>query len=167
MDDLALDHRLVGAIYHGVLDPSAYAEIARFFETTVVDRLVDRAPDDLRGLSAVSEVLQHLSRAEHIFDLSNRGPSRNLEQLLEAQPYVAFAVTTTGRIVRAQVLTLRGRAFVERARALGAGDGYILRTHIFPNVLPLIFANTVLIVAVAILSEADGEIKSGGNGFHQ
>ena len=28
----------------------------------------------------------------------------------------------TGRIVRAQVLTLRERAFVERARALGAGD---------------------------------------------
>jgi peptide/nickel transport system permease protein len=60
----------------------------------------------------------------------------------------------TGRIVRSQVLTLRERAFVERARALGARDTYILRTHILPNTLPLIFANTVLIVAVAILSEA-------------
>jgi len=60
----------------------------------------------------------------------------------------------TGRIVRAQVLTLRERPFVERARALGAGDTYIIRTHILPNTLPLIFANTVLIVAVAILSEA-------------
>jgi peptide/nickel transport system permease protein len=60
----------------------------------------------------------------------------------------------TGRIVRAQVLTLKERAFVERARALGARDRYIIRTHILPNTLPLIFANTVLIVAVAILSEA-------------
>jgi peptide/nickel transport system permease protein len=60
----------------------------------------------------------------------------------------------TGRIVRAQVLTLRERAFVERARAIGAGDTYIIKTHILPNTLPLIFANTVLIVAVAILSEA-------------
>ena len=60
----------------------------------------------------------------------------------------------TGRIVRAQVFTLRERAFVERARALGAKDSYIIRTHILPNTLPLIFANTVLIVAVAILSEA-------------
>ncbi len=60
----------------------------------------------------------------------------------------------TGRIVRAQVLTLRERAFVERARALGASDPYIIRTHILPNTMPLIFANTVLIVAVAILSEA-------------
>jgi peptide/nickel transport system permease protein len=60
----------------------------------------------------------------------------------------------TGRIVRAQVLTLRERAFVERARALGASDPYIIRKHILPNTLPLIFANTVLIIAVAILSEA-------------
>ena len=60
----------------------------------------------------------------------------------------------TGRIVRSQVLTLKERAFVERARALGASDRYIIRTHILPNTLPLIFANTVLIVAVAILSEA-------------
>ena len=60
----------------------------------------------------------------------------------------------TGRIVRSQVLTLKERAFVERARALGATDSYIIRTHILPNTLPLIFANTVLIVAVAILSEA-------------
>jgi peptide/nickel transport system permease protein len=60
----------------------------------------------------------------------------------------------TGRIVRSQVLTLRERAFVERARALGAGDWHIIRHHILPNALPLIFANTVLIVAVAILAEA-------------
>ncbi len=60
----------------------------------------------------------------------------------------------TGRIVRAQVLTLKERAFVERARALGASDRHIMRVHILPNALPLIFANTVLIVAVAILAEA-------------
>ena len=60
----------------------------------------------------------------------------------------------TGRIVRAQVMTLRERAFVERARALGASDFYIIKTHVLPNTLPLIFANTVLIIAVAILSEA-------------
>jgi peptide/nickel transport system permease protein len=60
----------------------------------------------------------------------------------------------TGRVVRSQVLTLKERAFVERARALGASDWHIIRYHILPNALPLIFANTVLIVAVAILAEA-------------
>jgi peptide/nickel transport system permease protein len=83
-----------------------------------------------------------------------------LARLLDPSLTVLIAVigltswAGTGRIVRAQVLTLRERAFVERARALGASDWYILRTHILPNTLPLIFANTVLIVAVAILSEA-------------
>jgi peptide/nickel transport system permease protein len=83
-----------------------------------------------------------------------------LARLLDPSLAVLIAVigltswAGTGRIVRAQVLTLRERAFVERARALGASDGYIIRTHILPNTLPLIFANTVLIVAVAILSEA-------------
>ena len=52
------------------------------------------------------------------------------------------------------MLTLKERAFVERARALGATNGHIIRRHILPNALPLIFANTVLIVAVAILAEA-------------
>ena len=60
----------------------------------------------------------------------------------------------TGRIVRSHVLTLRERPFVERAQALGASHWYILKTHIFPNSLPLIFANTVLIIAIAILSES-------------
>jgi peptide/nickel transport system permease protein len=60
----------------------------------------------------------------------------------------------TGRIVRSQVLTLKERAFVERARALGATNWHLIRRHILPNALPLIFANTVLIVAVAILAEA-------------
>jgi peptide/nickel transport system permease protein len=83
-----------------------------------------------------------------------------LARLLDPSLTVLIAVigltswAGTGRIVRAQVLTLRERAFVERARALGATDWYIIRTHVLPNTLPLIFANTVLIVAVAILSEA-------------
>ena len=70
---------------------------------------------------------------------------------------IVIAITSwagTGRIVRAQVLTLKERAYVERARALGASDWYIIRRHVLPNALPLIFANTVLIVAVAILAEA-------------
>lgn len=60
----------------------------------------------------------------------------------------------TARIVRSQVLSLRERQFVLRARALGASDRRIVGRHILPNVLPLIFANTVLVIAGAILAEA-------------
>lgn len=61
---------------------------------------------------------------------------------------------STARIVRSQVLTVKERAFIERARAIGADDFHIMRKHVFPNVLPLVFANTVLLISLAIFSEA-------------
>jgi peptide/nickel transport system permease protein len=60
----------------------------------------------------------------------------------------------TARIVRTQVLSVKKRVFVERARSVGAGEFHIIRKHIFPNVFPLIFANAILTVALAILSES-------------
>ena len=61
---------------------------------------------------------------------------------------------STARIVRSQVLTVKERQFIVRAQAIGASDGHIIKTHILPNVLPLIFANTVLLIAIAIFSES-------------
>lgn len=62
--------------------------------------------------------------------------------------------STTARIVRAQVLSLKARMFVERAKAIGAGEWHIMRRHIFPNVVPLVFANAILTIAISILSES-------------
>jgi peptide/nickel transport system permease protein len=59
----------------------------------------------------------------------------------------------TARIVRAQTLSEKERQYVERARSIGAGNLHIIKNHIFPNVFPLIFANTILVTAVSILSE--------------
>ncbi len=61
---------------------------------------------------------------------------------------------STARVVRSQVLTVKERQFIVRAKCVGASDAHIIRTHIMPNVLPLIFANTVLLIAIAIFSEA-------------
>ncbi len=60
----------------------------------------------------------------------------------------------TARIVRAQVLSIRERSFIERAVAVGSGRAHIIRVHLLPNVFPLIFANAILSVSYAILSEA-------------
>jgi peptide/nickel transport system permease protein len=60
----------------------------------------------------------------------------------------------TARIVRSQVISLKERTFIERARAIGAGNAHIIRKHIMPNVIPLMFANTILIIAIAILTES-------------
>ncbi len=59
----------------------------------------------------------------------------------------------TARLVRAQVLSVKEEPFVERARAIGSGDAHIMRKHILPNVMPLVFANAVLTVAIAVFSE--------------
>ena len=71
----------------------------------------------------------------------------------------------TARVVRAQVLTLKERPYVERARALGASNRQIIARHILPNVFPLIFANTILVVAVAILAEATLSFLGLGDPF--
>ena len=60
---------------------------------------------------------------------------------------------STARLVRAQVLSVKERPYVERARALGASNWHLISRHVLPNVMPVIMANTVLIVAIAILSE--------------
>ena len=60
----------------------------------------------------------------------------------------------TARMVRAQVLSVKERQYIERARAIGSSEMSIIRRHIFPNTFPLIFANTILTVAVSILSES-------------
>jgi len=62
--------------------------------------------------------------------------------------------TGTARLVRSQALSLKERQFVTRARAIGASNFYILRRHIFPLVLPLMVANTVLVISLSILSES-------------
>jgi peptide/nickel transport system permease protein len=72
---------------------------------------------------------------------------------------IVFVLAITGwagttRIVRAQVLSLRERQFVERARSQGASHFWIMRRHILPNVMPIVWANSVLIVALAVLGEA-------------
>jgi peptide/nickel transport system permease protein len=62
--------------------------------------------------------------------------------------------TTTARLVRSQTLSVKERKFVLRARSIGSGNAHIIQRHIFPLVLPLMVANTVLVISLAILEES-------------
>ncbi|MHA1850297.1 MAG: ABC transporter permease subunit [Candidatus Thorarchaeota archaeon] len=64
-----------------------------------------------------------------------------------------FSWSSTARIVRGQVLTIKERAYIERVRAVGGGDVYIMSKHVLAAVAPLVVANTILVTAWAILSE--------------
>ncbi|MCU1527269.1 MAG: hypothetical protein JWP75_1032 [Frondihabitans sp.] len=61
--------------------------------------------------------------------------------------------TSTARIIRAQVKTLRERVYVQRTVSVGAGHLRIIGRHILPQLGPLLIANAVLAITVAIFNE--------------
>lgn len=62
--------------------------------------------------------------------------------------------TTMARLVRAEVLTLKERDFIEASRALGAGSSRILIHEILPNALPLIITKMMLMVGQVVVLQA-------------
>lgn len=60
---------------------------------------------------------------------------------------------STARLIRAQVMSVRQRTFVRRVEAMGASPLSVLVRHVVPHVMPLLLANTVLMVANAIFAE--------------
>ncbi|RII08008.1 Glutathione transport system permease protein GsiD [Streptomyces sp. YIM 130001] len=70
---------------------------------------------------------------------------------------IAIGVTawpTTARLVRAQTLAVESRPYIERATALGGGHRHVMGRHVLPNVMPLVLAQTTLVISQAILTEA-------------
>ena len=59
----------------------------------------------------------------------------------------------TARLIRAQTLSVTARPYLERSKALGAGNFHQMWKHVLPNVMPLVLANTTLAVSISILSE--------------
>jgi peptide/nickel transport system permease protein len=73
----------------------------------------------------------------------------NLVLALSIGGWVGYA-----RLVRAQVLAVREREFVEAARALGASDVRIIVRHILPNIIQPVIVQAAIGMAGAILAEA-------------
>lgn len=59
----------------------------------------------------------------------------------------------TALLIRSQTLSIKERPYLERAEVLGAGRWHQMSRHVLPNVMPMVFANTTLTVALAILAE--------------
>jgi peptide/nickel transport system permease protein len=58
------------------------------------------------------------------------------------------------RLVRAQVLAVKEKEFVEAARALGASDWRIVTRHILPNIIQPVIVQAAIGMAGAVLAEA-------------
>jgi peptide/nickel transport system permease protein len=73
----------------------------------------------------------------------------NLILALSISGWVGYA-----RLVRAQVMAVKEREFVEAARALGASDLRILCRHILPNIVQPLIVQAAIGMAGAVLAEA-------------
>ncbi len=69
----------------------------------------------------------------------------------------------TARLVRAEVMSIKEKSFIEAARAMGATPARIMFHEILPNALPLIITNMVLMVGGVILVEASLEFIGLGD----
>ncbi len=78
------------------------------------------------------------------------GPSLgNLILALALAGWVNYA-----RLVRAQVLTVKQREYVQAARSMGASDLHLMVRHILPNILQPLLVQAAIGMAAAVLSEA-------------
>jgi peptide/nickel transport system permease protein len=78
------------------------------------------------------------------------GPSlANLILALALAGWVNYA-----RLVRAQVLSMKEREFVQAARSLGASDLHLMLRHILPNILQPLLVQAAVGMAAAVLAEA-------------
>ncbi len=65
-----------------------------------------------------------------------------------------LSIAGSSRVIRSQVLALKGSAFVEAAHSMGASNTRIMLVCILPNVFPLILVNATVGLGAVILVEA-------------
>jgi peptide/nickel transport system permease protein len=73
----------------------------------------------------------------------------NLILALSISGWVGYA-----RLVRAQVMAVKEREYVEAARAIGASDLRVLLRHILPNIVQPVLVQAAIGMAGAVLAEA-------------
>ena len=66
---------------------------------------------------------------------------------------IATFWTTTGRLVRAEVMKIKSQEFIMSARAIGLPDLLILSRHVLPNTLHILLIQTSIAFVAAIKTE--------------
>lgn len=115
-----------------------------------VDRLVSRLTDIVLGLPLLPTLLVLASLTQ---------PGTTVVIITVA----ALLWPNTARVIRAQVLSLRERAWVEAARVTGCSTARIMFVHILPQVLPLAALYGSVAIGWAILTEASASFLGFGD----
>jgi len=107
-----------------------------------------RTDDTLMRVTEFVQVVPRFFLAVIVIALFGPGLDRLILLLgLTSWPWIA-------RVVRAEVLSLKQREFVEAARSLGAGHLRVLLREVLPNALPPVVVMVSLSAASVILIEA-------------
>jgi len=117
-----------------------------------VDNLMMRLVDVLYSLPFVFMVIFVLSVLS-----APRGPSGRTLVDREKVLFVVIGAVwwlTMARVVRGQVLSIRAAGYVRAALAQGASRLHVLRTHVLPNVLPVVVVYLTLTIPAILLFEA-------------
>jgi oligopeptide transport system permease protein len=130
-----------------------------------VDSLLMRAVDVLYGLPYILMIVLLKVALEPVlrpgfawvrdaadWETLNPALAANLVVLFLAIGLVSWL--TMARVVRGQVLSLRGQPFMESARASGLTEWRIFSRHLLPNLLGPILVYATLIIPQAILQES-------------
>jgi peptide/nickel transport system permease protein len=152
-DDLGRD--LLSGVAHGTRTSLLLALIVSVL-TGVIGVMVGalaaweggRVDDALARLTEFVQVVPRFFLAVIVIALFGAGLDRLVLLLaLTSWPWIA-------RVVRAEVLSLKQREFVEAARSLGAGRARVLFREVLPNALPPVVVVVSLNAASVILIEA-------------
>lgn len=141
---------------------SLYGSISGFMGgkvDTVMQRIVDviYALPEVLVIMLLSATLKPTMQA---FMSSGNGPLQSLVTTLGPNiisMFIAFAAlywVGLSRIIRGQVLTLKGQEYVTAAKALGASNAKVIRRHLLPNCIGQIVATTCLQIPSAIFLES-------------
>jgi ABC-type dipeptide/oligopeptide/nickel transport system permease subunit len=111
-------------------------------------------------LSRVADIFYAMPLILGALVLLRVGPSTDLPVISERGPgavavaLAAFGWMTAMRLVRSQVIAVKGSDYVAAARAMGAGDVRILVRHILPNAVAPVLVYATITVGILIAAEA-------------
>jgi oligopeptide transport system permease protein len=123
-----------------------------------VDAVLMRSVDVLYGLPYVLLIiLFKIAFEDKLAAFIGRAGSPNSQAASVIILFLAIGVVswlTMARVIRGQVLSLRGQPFIEACRAMGLTEGRIFVRHILPNLVGPITVYATLTVPSAILQES-------------
>lgn len=127
-----------------------------------LDGLIMRLVDILYALPSLLLIILVMTSLRTMLEPAPAGPLRliaDLDQLSGGLLGIFIALglvswLTVARLVRAQVMALKEREFIEAARVSGASDLQILWRHLLPNTLAPVIVATTLSIPTAIVAEA-------------